>query len=248
MSSVQIRRRWRRWTDWMREVGLRGTYGDDKQGQLPKLAGCGVWAWVLVVLPAGGSCTTGTLYCGQVQRVLGLGMQAGGKGPVCVLFGSTRQSAGQGRPGPHNLGEQLHKGPLIGHPLPLQRKRMCQRHPPAAWPPGRGGIRRPNGPSSHCGAGPRLHHGGAGAKTASCFFGRTLRNVHFGNARSTPSEDTFPLGPAHHHLAITPPPTAAAHQQPVHQLEMHTCYTLALSPTASRAGRGTDSQPWHDLT
>lgn len=40
--------------------------------------------------------------------------------------------------------------------------------------------------------GPRLHVGGAGAKNASCFFGRTLRNVHFGNARSTQRE-TFPL-------------------------------------------------------
>lgn len=74
-------------------------------------------------------------------------------------------------PPPNNLPERMHKGPLIGHPLPLQRKRMCQRHPLAAWPPGRRRIWSPKRPSSHCGAGPRLHGGGAGAKTPLASLG-----------------------------------------------------------------------------
>lgn len=98
-------------------------------------SGCGVLYYVLSVL-----CNVG-----RYEKYL----------LTCVLFGSTRQCAGQGRPAPTTFPQKpMHKGPLIGHPLPLRRNRMCQRHLFAAWPPGPGGIRRPKRSSSHCGAGP----------------------------------------------------------------------------------------------
>lgn len=79
----------------------------------------------------------------------------------------------------------------------------------------------------------------SGSQNASCFFGRTLRNVHFGNARSTPSDALFchlcPLGAAHHHFS---------HQSsgPLGGYALaHTLLTHAalLSPsTVRRTGRG----------
>lgn len=107
--------------------------------------------------------------------------------------------AGDGQ-APHNLGEQMHEGPLIGHPLPLQRKRMCQRHPLAAWPPGRGGIRRPKRPSSHGGAGPGCTTVEREPKTPLASLGGPCETSTLVTLVRRPQIHTFPLGAAHHHF------------------------------------------------
>lgn len=94
--------------------------------------------------------------------------------------------------------------------------------------------------------GPRLHDGGAGAKNASCFFGRTLRNIHFRNARLTPSDTHFPTP-----RCPSPFQPSAPHQPPsgsgpvgdAHMLT-HATHSTRLQPEAESTGR----QPWHDLT
>lgn len=126
--------------------------GDDKQGQLsgavelPKLG----WVWLGTAGPGSKYHRYSVMWAGTKTTSTWIQVTS------CVRFVRIHTAicrAGDSQ-APHKLGEQMHKGPLIGHPLPLQRKRMCQRHPLAAWPPGRGGIRRPKRPSSHGGAGP----------------------------------------------------------------------------------------------
>lgn len=91
--------------------------------------------------------------------------------------------------------------------------------------------------------GPRLHDGGAGAKNASCFFGRTLRNVHFGTLVRRPQIHTFPLRVAHRHFNHQP--AFSSHYQPVDQWN-NMLHTQSIH---SRAERWTDCPCWwHDLT
>lgn len=213
-------------------AGLHGMDGLDKQGQL---------SGAVEQAP----CTPGTLRCGQVQGLPWAAARRHGLG--CVLFGSTRQSAGS----PHSLPEQqMHKGPLIGHPLPLQRKRMCQRRPPAAWPPGRRGIRRPKRPSSHCGAGPGCTAVEREPKTPLASLGGPCETSTLATLVRRPPSPTCPLRAAHHHLGHQ----SARHQQPpasgplgdVHMLHMpHMPH--AQSCTRRQPGRRADSGG-HDLT
>lgn len=95
--------------------------------------------------------------------------------------------------------------------------------------------------------GPRLHGGGAGAKNASCFFGRTLRNVHFGNARSTPAIAYLPTprrtSPSRPSVSS---PSAATGQRATGRCAhaTHATRPELYTPTAGQARR----QRWHDLT
>ena len=94
----------------------------------------------------------------------------------------------------------------------------------------------------------RLHDGGAGAKNASCFFGRTLRNVHFGNARLTP-----PI----RHIPTTRCPSPLAINQPANSSHRLTakgpcarCTHATHFLTCPQPGRETDSRAMklHDTT
>lgn len=90
--------------------------------------------------------------------------------------------------------------------------------------------------------GPRLHVGGAGAKNASCFFGRTLRNVHFGNARSTPLE-TFPLTQSRClPITINHHPVIGSHQSVDQWENMYTYMLTCLTHQQSGGEIGSDSR------
>lgn len=148
----------------------------------------------------------------------------------------------RGRPGPpqpSNLGEQMHKGPLIGHPLPLQRKRMCQRHPLAAWPPGRGGIRRPKRPSSHGGAGPGCTTVEREPKTPLASLGGPCETSTLATLVRRPQIHTFPLGPAHHHFSHQHPHQPPSASGPVEDMHMLTHATQSIHPQPGREHRRT---------
>lgn len=129
---------------------------------------------------------------------------------VCVLFGSTRQSAVQGN--------GLHPPPPTQQPSRANAQRTpdwtpvttaAETHVPASpscgvatWATS---YLEPKTAKLPLWGGPPAARRWSGSQNASCFFGRTLRNVHFGNARSTPSDtlrlSQFPLGAAHHHFS-----------------------------------------------
>lgn len=188
--------------------------------------------WCGEVPLAQAPCTPGTLRCGQVQGLPWAAARRHGLG--CVLFGSTRQSAGS-PPQPSRADAQR-------TPDWTPVTTAAETHVPASpscgvatwatW------YQAPKTAKLPLWGGPRLHGGGAGAKNASCFFGRTLRNVHFGNARSTPA------------IAYLPTPRRTSPSQAISQPGISSHRTRATrsdelgTPIAGQARR----QRWHDLT
>lgn len=163
-------------------------HGGDKQGQLSVAVELPELVWVLMryhwssLLWVGTKCTS---TCSQVTLLCAF---------CADPHGNLQGRDGQG---PHNLREQKHEGPLIGLPLPLQRKRMCQRHPLRRGHLGEVVSSAQNGQAPTVGLAPAARRW-SGSQNASCFFGRSLRNVHFGNARLTPQIHT-----SHSALPIT---------------------------------------------
>lgn len=207
-------------------------HGGDKQGQLSVAVELPELVWVLMryhwssLLWVGTKCTS---TCSQVTLLCAF---------CADPHGNLQGRDGQG---PHNLGEQKHEGPLIGLPLPLQRKRMCQRHPLRRGHLGEVVSGAQNGQAPTVGLAPAARRW-SGSQNASCFFGRSLRNVHFGNARLTPQIHTFPLRAAHHHFSHRPVGPAGD----THMLT-HGLHILHIHYIHSQAERQKDRQPWHDL-
>lgn len=134
---------------------------------------------------------------------------------------STRQSAGQGN--------GLHPPPPTQQPSRVNAQRTpdwtpvttaAETHVPASpscgvatWATS---YQAPKTAKLPLWGGPPAARRWSGSQNASCFFGRTLRNVHFGNARSTPSDAPFAI------FAHSAPPITILAINPVdHWGDMH---------------------------
>jgi hypothetical protein len=116
--------------------------------------------------------------------------------------------------------------------------------PLAAWPPGRGGIRRPKRPSSHCGAGPGCTTVGREPKTPLASLGGPCETSTLATlVRRLEKPSHSPAPPITiSHQAISPPSAATSQ------------WTHAANSTCSRTDMQwkveseSDSQPCREIT